>query len=250
MRKEIQKVFRGGDLVAYYPFFPMKFISTRIVLVVASAIALTAADAHTVAESNTVSNLYATTNLWGVSIGRYRDALHSSLADLEGTPGGRADIAQWFADMIASTDDCSTNVVWLREKCLTTGLCTGLPEVSGSSNCWYAVADFLGRLKGEEKYNLDEESRIWRQANLTNEDQSAVLVGLNAFKSEKFRQREIMHAEGKLLFSITNTFPRAVLRELDEENRQTVISNVTVRAGLSAAEKAIITGIGDSNTIR
>src|SRR5574344_2978031 len=53
-RTGVPEVFEGGDLVAYYPFFPMKFISTLIVLVVACAIALNA-QAFTNEETNSVA---------------------------------------------------------------------------------------------------------------------------------------------------------------------------------------------------
>ena len=59
--------------------------------------------------------------------------------------------AKWFVDVLGFPDVTETNrlgdVLYAKEKFLTMN--AGLGSVIGNTNCWYAVADFIARLKAE-----------------------------------------------------------------------------------------------------
>jgi len=126
------------------------------ILVVVSVIASSALLAETVDEA--YARLSSYRSLWETNAVAYCKTVKAindpAFADANG---------KWFVDFLAYPDAAETNrledVLYAREKVISDG--AGSYGVESNTNCWYALADYIARLKAasdprwiDEKYNF------------------------------------------------------------------------------------------------
>ena len=190
--------------------------------------------------TNDVSSLDMTSNVWGTSSREYRAAVFSALAEMRQQGACGDAICGWFTNMVAYACPDATFEAWTGEKRFMIGTGANIPEISSSAECWLSVANYYGTLKGWRGSLSEDATREARFSFLTNGNSTAYYAALADVKSRGSKCRAVEYAIPGISNIVLSSFPAVILPRLSDAERQEMISNVTVRAGLTEAEASLL----------
>lgn len=192
--------------------------------------------------------LMATSNQWGMVVREHRSSIYSAIADIATNENGEACLRQWYECMSSyPTTDISTpsGRVWKAEQSMLLMMYGDTTAISSSTNCWFAAADCMGRLRCLERPGLESEIAQYRENNCTNENQEVYLQQMSAYDNLVEEQRVLKEMESNILRVVTNSFPNHIFPLLFVRQCHELNSNVLSRARLRVDEMAVLEGLAE-----
>ena len=192
--------------------------------------------------------LLATSNQWGTAVREHRSSIYSAIADIATNENGEACLRQWYECMSSyPTADISTpsGRVWKAEQSMLLLMYGDTTAISSSTNCWFAAADCMGRLRCLERPGLESEIAQYRENNCTNENQEVYLQQMSAYDNLVEEQRVLKEMESNILRVVTNSFPNHIFPLLFVRQCHELNSNVLSRARLRVDEMAVLEGLAE-----
>lgn len=192
--------------------------------------------------------LFATSNLWGTTTAEYDAALGAALRPLK----GQTDVqCLWFAAVCdyAEFPSGAGDSSWLMEKRRLLWLNLPRKVIVSSTNCWCAVAAYLGRLKEQVRPELQELEDLIQTGSViqtplndtASESLKAYLSNrANGLNADFAAHRAIRSAILQTARAVTNDFPCAILPQMDATERTAIVSNIAERARLTEAEASVL----------
>ena len=164
--------------------------------------------------------------------------------------GGDAEMIEWYQEVVSYPDliDAMGATSWMHEKVETLLGYASRPPVSTSTNCWLAAAGLFGRYR-----KMIEEA----------ESNANIRIDFSLAKTDPKRFDELFYNRKRLKKNawnlkcvvtplarvVTNVFPKSVLPLLPESERDKMMSEVLVRAGIVDADKDLAReAIGQSSS--
>jgi len=187
--------------------------------------------------------LLATSNQWGTTVREHRSSIYSAIAGVVTNENGEACLRQWYERMSSyPTADISTpsGRLWKVEQSMLLMMFGDTKAIASSTNCWFAVADCMGRLRCLERPGLESEIAQFCQNNVTNENQEAYLQQMSAYDCLREEQRILNVMESNVLRAVTNSFPNQIFPSLLAQHCHELNSNVLSRAQLKVDEMAVL----------
>ena len=152
--------------------------------------------------------------------------------------GGDDEMIRWYQDVVSYPDlvDAWGTTSWMHEKVETLLRYSLRPPVNASTNCWLATAGLLNQY---HKMVQEAESNANVKADL-----SLIKTDPKRFNEIFYSRKPLMKkawnlkcAEQTLARVVTNEFPKSVLPLLPESERDRMMSEVLMRAGIADADE-------------
>lgn len=152
--------------------------------------------------------------------------------------GGDDEMVRWYQDVVSYPDlvDAWGTTSWMHEKVETLLRYSLRPPVNASTNCWLATAGLLNQY---HKMVQEAESNANVKADL-----SLIKTDPKRFNEIFYSRKPLMKkawnlkcAEQTLARVVTNEFPKSVLPLLPESERDRMMSEVLMRAGIADADE-------------
>ena len=152
--------------------------------------------------------------------------------------GGAAAVEKWCAELVDYPDFWkeTETVYWMEAKASTLSFCLKMRFVEASTNCWFAAAELLNRYRAFVQ-EAESNANFKADVSLIKTDPKRFNEILYSRKPLKIKAWNLKHAETFLARVVTNEFPKSILPLLSEPERDKMMSEALVRAGLAKFDK-------------
>ena len=152
--------------------------------------------------------------------------------------GGDAEMIEWYQEIVSYPDltDAMGATAWMHEKVETLLMYALRPPASTSTNCWLAAAELLNRYRKMVR-EAESNANIKIDFPLATIDPKRFNELLNNRKRLGKNAWNLKCVTTSLARVVTNEFPKSVLPALPEPERDKMMSEVLVRAGIVDAGK-------------
>ena len=177
-------------------------------------------------------------NKWGKgSIVDFRNVAYENLP-LVFDEGGTAAVEGWCNELVDYPDFWkeTETIYWMEAKASTLSFCLGMKLMGASTNCWLAAAKLLNRYRMLVR-EAESNANVKVDVSLIKTDPKRFNEILYSRKPLRIKAWNLKHAETTLARVVTNEFPKSVLPALPESERDRMMTEVLVRAGLAKIGK-------------
>lgn len=152
--------------------------------------------------------------------------------------GGTAAVEGWCNELVDYPDFWkeTETIYWMEAKASTLSFCISMQFLGASTNCWLAAAELLSRYRAIVRA-AESNANVKVDISLTKTNPKRYNELLYGRKPLKIKAWNLKHAETSLARVVTNEFPKSVLPLLPESERDKMMSEVLVRAGIVDAGK-------------
>ena len=181
--------------------------------------------------------LFALTNEWGKgSVMDFRRKLDNAKSVVLKNGGSDA-LTSWYLQFVSYPEllEETGSTSWMQEKVEMLLMCAKTLPTETSTNCWFAAAGLLNRYRGLARA-AESNANVRVDLSLAKTDPKRFNEIFYGMKPQKIKAWNLRCVEMSLARVVTNVFPACILPSLPESERDKMMSEVLVRAGLASAD--------------